>query len=413
MSTKIAIICSKAFMNRIISIAQNIADVQLEFYLYNHPSEAPTLMKQIKPCDALLLGGTLPYLHAQSLLSEIPIPWNYIKQDETAISTTLLSLVAKHSVAIDRISIDVMNPAFVYNVLTEIEYTGPKPHVQHISIIEPTEHILQRHITLWNAKSIEFVITSIHSVFDELQALHIPAMRMLDTTNSILQCLEETKSKSLLTKSEAFKAVVGLLEIQGDSSIESTILNQIAKATFSTYKQIAAHTFELYTTAGHLQNALERESLEELIQQIEQPFKLAFGYGYSILEATQNAQQALTFTKPFEIFILDEHKNLLGPFPNSEGKVSLKTDDPYVLQMAKLTSLSPLNISKLINFSHDRQSAQFTSQNLAEYLQVTRRTTERIIKKLVDNGYANVVGEEMTHQQGRPRTIYELNFATY
>lgn len=215
MSTKIAIICSKAFMNRIISIAQNIADVQLEFYLYNHPSEAPTLMKQIKPCDALLLGGTLPYLHAQSLLSEIPIPWNYIKQDETAISTTLLSLVAKHSVAIDRISIDVMNPAFVYNVLTEIEYTGPKPHVQHISIIEPTEHILQRHITLWNAKSIEFVITSIHSVFDELQALHIPAMRMLDTTNSILQCLEETKSKSLLTKSEAFKAVVGLLEIQG------------------------------------------------------------------------------------------------------------------------------------------------------------------------------------------------------
>ena len=48
--------------------------------------------------------------------------------------------------------------------------------------------------------------------------------------------------------------------------------------------------------------------------------------------------------------------------------------------MAKLTSLSPLNISKLINFSNERQSAQFTSQNLSEYLQVTRRTTERIIK---------------------------------
>ena len=81
-------------------------------------------MKQIKPCDAILFGGTLPYLHTQSLLSEIPIPWNYIKQDETTISTTLLSLVAKHAVAIDRISIDVMNPAFVDNVLAEIEYHG-------------------------------------------------------------------------------------------------------------------------------------------------------------------------------------------------------------------------------------------------------------------------------------------------
>lgn len=413
MSTKIAIICSKAFRKRIISIAQNVTDIQLEFYLYRHPSEAPTLVKQIKPCDALLFGGTLPYLHAQSLLSEIPIPWNYIKQDETAISTTFLSLVAKHSVPFDRISIDVMNPAFVDNVLSEIEYVGEKPHVQHISITEPTENILQRHMALWNTRSIDFVITSIHSVFDELQALQIPAMRMLDTTNSIIQCLEETKSKSLLTKSESFKAVVGLLEIPKDSSIETTILSQIAKATFSTYKQISAHSFELYTTAGHLQNALEKESIEELIQQIEQPFKLAFGYGHSILEATQNAQHALTFAKPSEIYILDEHKSLLGPFPNSKGKVSLKTDDPYVLQMAKLTSLSPLNISKLINFSHERQSAQFTSQNLAEYLQVTRRTTERIIKKLVDNGYAKVVGEEMTHQQGRPRTIYELNFATY
>lgn len=55
---------------------------------------------------------------------------------------------------------------------------------------------------------------------------------------------------------------MGLLEIPKDSSIESTILSQIAKATFSTYKQISAHTFELYTTAGHLQNALEKENLK-------------------------------------------------------------------------------------------------------------------------------------------------------
>ncbi|XRD25451.1 hypothetical protein AABM34_01985 [Lysinibacillus fusiformis] len=205
MSTKIAIICSKAFMKRIISIAQNIDNIQLEFYLYNHPSEAPILMKQIKPCDALLFGGTLPFLHAQPLLSEIPIPWNYIKQDETTISTTLLSLVAKHAIPINRISIDVMNPAFIDNVLTEIDYKGSKPHIQHISITEPTENILKRHIALWNTKSIDFVITSIHSVFDTLQAHQIPAMRMIDATNSIIQCLEETRSKSLLTKSESFK----------------------------------------------------------------------------------------------------------------------------------------------------------------------------------------------------------------
>ncbi|MED3804234.1 hypothetical protein P4562_20135 [Lysinibacillus xylanilyticus] len=413
MSTKIAVICSKAFMKRINSIAQNIENIQIDFYLYNQPTEAPVLLKEMKPCDALLFGGTLPYLHAQSALSELPIPWNYIKQDETAISTTLLSLIANHTVPLNRISIDVMDPVIVENVLTEIEYCGPKPYIQPISITKPTQSILQHHIALWEANSVDFVITSIHSVFDELQALQIPAMRMLDATNSIVQCLEETKSQSLLTKSESVKAVVGLLEAPEDKPIDYNMLTQITALTHATYKEISPYSFELYTTAGHLQKALEKENLQNLLQQTDKPFKLAFGYGHSIFEANQNAKNALTFTKPFEIYILDEHKNLLGPFPKSEVRLALKTDDPYVLQMAKKTGLSPLNISKIIHFSRERQSAQFTSHNLSEYLQVTRRTTERIIKKLVDNGYAKVVGEEMTHQQGRPRTIYELNFAIY
>ncbi|QDQ00372.1 hypothetical protein FOH38_07545 [Lysinibacillus fusiformis] len=413
MSTKIAVLCSKAFKKRILSIAQNIDDIQLEFYLYNQPTDAPSMLKQIKPCDALLIGGTLPYLHAQSLLEKFPIPWNYIKQDETAISTTLLSLIANHAISLEKVSIDVMNPVFVDNVLADIEYSGPKPYVYPISIAEAPNDILQKHLKLWQTKNIDFVITSIHTVFDELQVLNIPAMRVLDATGSIIQCLEETKSQSLLTKSESVKAAVGLLDIPENNDFNSLILNHITAATHSTYKQITPLYYELYTTAGHLQNAFEKENMQKLLQQIEQPFKLAFGYGHSIFEAAQNAKYALEFAKPFEVYILDEHKNLLGPFPNSEAKISLKTNDPYILEMAKQTNLSPANISKIINFSRERQSSQFTSHNLSEYLQVSRRTTERIIKKLVDRGYAKAVGEEMPHQQGRPRTIYELNFATY
>lgn len=410
MSIKIAVICSKAFKNRILSIAQNMDHIQLEFTLYQQPSDVPVLLKQVKPCDALLLGGTLPYLYAQPFLETFPIPWNYIKQDETAITTTLLSLLAKQRVPLQRISIDVMNPTFVDHVLNDIAYTGPKPYVFPISMDEKNDHILKKHVELWRTKNIDFVITSIHTVFDELQALNIPSMRMLDATSSIIQCIEETISKSLLTKSESVKAVVGLLEMP---TFNTSILEQIVAATHSTYKQITSNQFELYTTAGHLQAAFENGRMHYLFQETENPVKLAYGYGHSISEAAQNAKYALQYAKPFEIYILDEHKHLLGPFPNPKTKQSLKTNDPFILEMAKQTNLSPLNISKIINFSRERQSTQFTTHNLAEYLQVTRRTTERIIKKLVDQDYVKVVGEEMPHQQGRPRTIYELNFATY
>ena len=83
------------------------------------------------------------------------------------------------------------------------------------------------------------------------------------------------------------------------------------------------------------------------------------------------------------------------------------------MKLAKETQLSPLNISKIIAFNKGRQNTQFTAHDLSEYLQVTRRTTERILKKLVDKDYVRVAGEEMSYQQGRPRTVYILNFAIY
>ncbi|WP_419392926.1 helix-turn-helix domain-containing protein [Cytobacillus praedii] len=84
-----------------------------------------------------------------------------------------------------------------------------------------------------------------------------------------------------------------------------------------------------------------------------------------------------------------------------------------MLQIAQKAKLSPANLSKLIQFGKERQSHHFTAADLSEYLQVTRRTTERIIKKLADHGYISTVGEEMTYQQGRPRAVYILNLPIY
>ncbi|CAM5216317.1 Helix-turn-helix type 11 domain-containing protein OS=Lysinibacillus sphaericus OX=1421 GN=LS41612_20925 PE=4 SV=1 [Lysinibacillus sphaericus] len=45
MPTKIAIICSKAFMKRILSIAQNIENIQLEFYLIQSAFRSTVIIK--------------------------------------------------------------------------------------------------------------------------------------------------------------------------------------------------------------------------------------------------------------------------------------------------------------------------------------------------------------------------------
>ncbi|MGE7623747.1 hypothetical protein ACQKMD_11985 [Viridibacillus sp. NPDC096237] len=413
MSTKIAVICSKAFMNRLNIISHEMPHIQLDFYIYNSPEEAPNLMKQVKPCDVLLLAGTLPYLYAKHLLQQWPIPWTYIKQDETMISTTILSAISKHDVTIDRLSIDVMSSTFIQNVLQDIQYDGPLPFVQEIELTTPTKQLLTNHIALWQTKQIDLVITSIHAIYDELMVLGVPVIRMLDPKSSIIHHLNESISLSQLTKLESAKAVAGIIEFHEASYNPLQTVEQLTTIIHASYQQVDACRFEIFTTYGHLQNALTQNKLESFFTAPEKFAKLVFGYGESILEAQRNAQQALQYASPNTIYILTENKELQGPFPNSTTTLSLQAKDPYIVLMAKETKLSPLNISKIMTFSKSRQSLQFTAQDLSEHLQVTRRTTERILKKLVEHNYAKIIGEEMTYQQGRPRSLYELNFSTY
>ncbi|WP_010302880.1 helix-turn-helix domain-containing protein [Kurthia senegalensis] len=410
MSTKVAVISSKAFQQRLLKIAEQVRDIELDFYIYGHPSEAPELLKEVKSCDVLFITGTLPYLYSKPILDKWPIPWTYLKQDEFAIANTLLAFSTRHHIPLDRISIDVMNKHFVENVLTDIEYIGPSPYVIEIDDQTREQQLIEFHTTLWTQQKINHVITSSHNVFEHLQKIGVPVFRVTDSSTSIVRRLEETKSLVRITKSESAKVVVGLLEM---NTLHEETVDQIAQVLHAIKQPISKTQIEFYTTMGHLQHAINRKKLATIIESNANDLKLAFGYGLSVNDAEQNAMYAMQYTPPNNICIVDEQKHLINPLHHEETTLSLQIDDPYIMKLAKNTKLSPLNISKIIAFAEARQSPKFTAHDLAEYLQVTRRTTERIIKRLVTHEYVQIVGEEMGYTQGRPRTIYELKFSLY
>lgn len=409
MSTKVAVISSHAFQHRLSKLAEQIDDVELDFYIYEQPSEAPLLLKQVKPCDVLFITGTLPYLYSKPMLDKWPIPWTYLKQDEFAVSNTLLAMMANHAISLNRLSIDVMNAQFVDNVLNDIEYDGRPPYTFEIKPPVDVDQLFKHHDQLWREKKIDFVVTSSHNVYEKLRQVQIPCMRILDSSTSILRRLEETKALSRMTKSESAKVVVGIVDM---SPVDKAFVQSIASSVHAIQQPISEGRIELYTTMGHLQHALDHQKITQLVQLANNDAKISFGFGQSINDAEQNALYALQYTAPNSICIVDERKNLINPILK-DSKLSLQIQDPYIMKLAKETQLSPLNISKIIAFSKSRQDHEFTAHDLSEYLQVTRRTTERILKKLLDNEYVRVVGEEMGYQQGRPRTVYALDFAVY
>src|SRR5699024_5293938 len=101
-----------------------------------------------------------------------------------------------------RLSIDVMDRRFVENVLSDIDYQHATPFIHEVTTAMDNTALFETHLSLWQQQKIDYVITSSHNVYEQLQQAHIPSMCILDSSTSILHRLEETKALSRMTKSE-------------------------------------------------------------------------------------------------------------------------------------------------------------------------------------------------------------------
>lgn len=421
MKTRIAVISSAEFFERIQFLTSLINDIELDSYIYQDPLQAPSLINQLKPCDVVFFSGALPYYFSKKEREQLPVPTLYLAQDELTISSSLLAAIYHKQVSLDRISIDLFNSSIVEDVLASVDIeTFPKHVIDYEDMLNKDRfnlfEIVSFHQSLWEKGKIDLAITSIHAVYDQLVLYGIPSMRMADPKTSVIRGLQEAKSFAMYKKSLSAQVAVGYLSTDLQVKEIQKLFEAIAHAIHASIQQISPTNYSLYSTRGDIEGLLEQDTLLQYFSGFP-GVSIGFGFGSTIMEADKNALVALRFAekdlKESCMYILTNDKKLLGPYPKEKKQQRLINDHPELLQIAQKAKLSPANLSKLIQFGKERQSHHFTAADLSEYLQVTRRTTERIIKKLADHGYISTIGEEMTYQQGRPRAVYILNLPIY
>ncbi|MGG1167885.1 transcriptional regulator [Bacillus mycoides] len=420
MMIKIAVVGSKEFMENLLPIAHKLEEIEIDPYIYLHPAESSEILKRLKPCDVIFFSGALPYYMAKEIREQLRIPSTYLQQDETTVASSLLSIIYHQSIQPHKISIDLVDRSFITNVFHDIGLKEMPQVMDYENMLwsnDEIKSIIDFHLAKYQSGEVDLALTSIHAVYDELQKIGIPSERMIDPTQSIIHGLKDAKIKAELAKSHSATVgacIISFIELQ-ERLFEQ--LNVISKELRGSFKQVDEMTFILYTTRGDIESSTKTNAIDRLFTNIEGVVSIGFGYGKTVNEAEQNAKIAQGFAKnnPIErrFYILTSDKELFGPFPKEQRVQSLKNDNPELMKIAKETKLSPANLSKIIQFSQSHPSLKFTAADLSEYLQVTRRSTERLLKKLVDCRYANICGEEMPYQQGRPRAIYELNLPLY
>lgn len=402
----IAVVSSELFAPRIRELASEFSDIHFIYYTYKHSTEARIIASDLRHVDAVFFAGTFPYYHARSILDERQLPVYVMRQDEAVVTATLLQAGWLHQVAPQDISIDLTDPVLIHEIVTEI---SPGHTIGAVLQIDPNisqQAVVQFHSYAQQSGRVRVAITSIHAVHEELIQKGYRSVYMRELKRTLVRALAQTAYLARLSKSQkAEPAVMLISKSHADPTFHATIRRHVQGSWFP-YNE---DTAQFITTRKHVEFVMEQSEFREFLETSRA--RTGIGYGLDILTATRHAEDALDFSGEGGIYIMDAQKNLSSPM--SSERITLQLTQPNQVLLAKRMGLSPANLSKLIRFYTIHPSNQFTAQDLENFLGVTRRSTERIIKKCVDHKLVVATGEEMTYQQGRPRTIYTFTLPDF
>lgn len=428
---KVALFGSEETVSFVKKFDSLIKEIEVHPFIYQTTEDMKTLIIQAANCDVYLFSGILPYYHTKKILGEFDKPAVYIADNELNVSLTILSLTHHRLAELDRISIDLPDRKNLDIIINQLEMS-PKPiHVLDYSWIRSgsekrfeIETIIEFHHELWKSGKVNFVITSIHAVHDQLVRLKVPCMRMIDAEKTIVDALKEAKSLGELQLAQHSQVAMGLImlssedeEIKTAEELISKELSLLVKKINCTIQQTNNGSMTFYGTKGGIEYLINNPHLMDDVYKTANDrsvyIHIGVGLGMTIIEAKNNAQIAVSYSNKHScensLYIVNEDKVVINPQTTAHNHSILKTEDESIVQLAKLLKISVPNVIKMKQFINSRPVNSFTSSDISEYFSITKRSSERMLKKYMDCGFLHVIGEEQPFQNGRPRAVYRLD----
>jgi hypothetical protein len=432
MLIRVAVIGSHKMVD-MVSRLNRSSNVYIQPYIYNQPEESAALVNEARGNHVALFTGPVPFLFARKKLDEIGLPAVYIAFDELMVLLSLYHIRNLLFIDTDRLSIDIPQKQVVYNVLEEIGANPSNIYVKEHQtetggqLHHFVDELVQFHNHMWRAGNVDFALTSIQSVYEKLHQLGVPCLRMVVPKKNMLDALQHAVTKAELVISQSSQIATGIVYIDTPRDYEPDkrdYLHAIAHQQLSAMCQrmnaslarADTDTYMIYGTRGGIQQITDNYTSVPLLDKFTgfNGIKISFGFGFGTTarDAEEHAQIALYHSKQCDThaaFIVTEDKKVIGPLNNVAIKTfHLQSQNDRVLAIAKQTGISVSTTTKIIDFLNLRKNRSFSAVDLANYLQVSKRTAERILKKLVNKSFAEICGEEQPYQRGRPRSLYRI-----
>ena len=397
--------------------------------VYQDASEVPEIVTQrSEEVDIWLFSGIVPYERALSL--KVNKPLFYIPHTGSSLWRALLQITYIEKLKFESISFDTFSQQDIEETFTDINLPLPKIYVNHYKGIVSARDITEYHYNLWKNGNTHIAVTCFLSTYENLKKMGVPVFRIWPTRSTIRTTLDVAISAFEAQRFKGSQLAIQHIVIDGYGDLVRTSSSYGAKKIeLRLYEILVGYAekikasivirgdgkYTLYSTRGILEEFTDDFTivpiLDNITRNVNAKVSGGIGFGATAYEAEENAYRAIGLAKQRGKglwMVVTDNRDVIGPLSSiNHLKYSICTDDAVLQKFADQLKISITTVNKLLAAINKLAKDTVGADDLAMYLAITPRSARRLLSTLVDQGLAEVAGEEML-AKGRPRKMYKV-----
>lgn len=434
---KVALLAPDSIASKVEPIVKTQMDsIELKIYIYNDYIEVLDILNKIQSkYDGIMFAGIISYYLAKQNIKE-EVMWEYFQLHESSLLNALFQ-AQYFNENIKDLSIDTYSKS---NLKQIFDMVGVNLNDTNIKLYELN---LENYRNL-NEEALEFhkknlkenknvcIVTALSKVNNELKNMNIKNYMAIPTESVIMDSFERLylKYTAKVNKNSQLVSMFIGIDLPSEYSLiskneyyyireknkVSDIVYEFGRDIEATIVEVSFNTYLLFTTKEIIErktnNFKEISILDWISQKSLHIVSIGIGYGKTAIEAKYNSNIAMIKAKKYDentAYVVYEDGISVGPINNVKRKKKEKIDEK-ILEIATKTNLNINKILKIYNVVDKYKIDCFTTSELSKYCGISIRSTNRMLNRLEECNYIDIVGKQFPDGAGRPKRIMKFKF---
>ena len=137
---------------------------------------------------------------------------------------------------------------------------------------------------------------------------------------------------------------------------------------------------------------------------------IGYGSGKTISQSKRNSLNSFDLAKKYGgncSFFISENQCITGPL-TGDRRCTVYNANPRIDNLAEKMEIDKIYLYKIISYIKKTGDNVITAKILSQILNVTIRSSNRILNELQDNSYVREFSHKINPNRGRPSKFYKL-----